>query len=406
MPVPPVPMWIGTGPQICSNGTALLELPNITQAIVKATNGERSAFASALEGPCNVALKTGDDLATMFNNAYPYDLAFINNQLRSQSNFLEIEDMMHAYGNALIGLQVAFAGQLVNKDNTDSPIAIAMLDAPLNIQAAVGCAQATTLAAAVDTQQDCLQTWIQSFTAFLQADFQNTPLLQSFLKDILQPLLQKLIKFQYECDPTHPVGARATVSPDGVVVVTINLAGIVPCPGEGGDLAIKDAEILYYACGQVAPPTALNVPVLSDAAGNTQAPLFQLIVDKLANLQECCPPCQTPERLLFTGVQFIGDATLPSDGKNILFPTIWWEITKQVAQGEANFSNPPRWKYGTFTWVYQDATHSQPQFINYDGQRFFAPRDAVGIAWHLEPGIIASVHGYSRPPWTGGVTYP
>lgn len=408
MPLPPIPDWIGRAGSGCGNTTVSLTLDNIRLAIAGATPEERNAFAATLFQDCNVALMTGDSLATAFNNSADYHYDAITADLRKGSDYVNSHDLVHAMGNATLDDAATVCVTFLDKDNDSSPWAKALTDIPLEIQAMVGCADLGAVAASVNQEDDCLKAQVDKLVPIVDGQRTLTHGFEDILRDILVPILRSLIHVQIVCDPALPPGLSATIAPQGVIIITLNLFGIVPCGGEGGGVGVADDNVKYFPCGTGHDPTNLNVPMLADAQGNTQAPLFQLIIDKLSNLESCCPPCRNTERLILTGIQGVGDATLPADGDKTTYEEIYFEITQAGAQRAADFSNPPRWKYGTFTWVYGDGTHSHPQFVNYNFQRFFTPRDeitAYGIAWHLEPGIVANVFGAPLPPWRGGVVY-
>jgi hypothetical protein len=188
------------------------------------------------------------------------------------------------------------------------------------------------------------------------------------------------------------VGVELTISPDEVLMSLI-----------------RDVTVGFFDCNSPTFLRQLEFPSLIGNDGCDVSTVFQLIIDKLSNLERCCSPCQGTEYKMLTGISGVGSLTLPVVPPFTTISTIWFAITQEQAQKEANFSNPPRWKYGSFTWVADDGTDSKPQFINYNAHRFRppqAPPKAVAISWHLEPGVVADVYGTAIGDWTGGVLFP
>jgi hypothetical protein len=397
------------GQQLCSPTTVDLTLENMIQALVKGNKTEQKIFGEALQNLSNVALMDGVSLDTIGNNSSFDQLAAFNERLKADGVYFTMADLIQLLHFADFADVTQVCAELVCRGDPDSPLAVAINEAQLPCRQKLGDAELSKAGDAINGNGTGLTVLLN---ALLNIDT-GIPMLNVGLKDwILRnliPWLKANVQFQIICDSRFPQGLSAKVNFQLQIVITYNLYPIVPCgPGGGGDMQ-KDDVVEYFKCGEGNNPTFITAPFLADAGGMTNAAVFQLIIDKLSNLERCCPPCPGVEKLLLTAIQGVGNATLPGDGTATWFQTILFEITQEVAQGAANFSNPPRWKYGSFTWVYHDGTHSQPMFVNYDNHRFYVPKPenpAVGIAWHLEPGIVANVYGPPTNLWLGGSVYP
>lgn len=232
--------------------------------------------------------------------------------------------------------------------------------------------------------------------------------LLGWIRSTLLPWILQNVSLQIICDPSKPPGLSFTLGAEGQKLVDLvyNLYPTIDCGG--GTVQGEDVVVQYNACGQQGPPSEIVVPSVVGPTGSTQVGWMQLVLDKLSNLEACCPPCDKTELVVLEGIKDIGVAQFPSVGQQQFYDGLWFEITASAAQIAAEFSNPPRWKYGTFTFQYADGTFSNPQFVNYDRQRFFIPRQdtpCIGMSWHLAPGIVATVHGVIEPTWFGGVVY-
>jgi len=290
-----------------------------------------------------------------------------------------------------------------------SPLAAAVNKSESMCKTEMGDSTATTLAKAIDNNTTGILAALTAIIfpegdVLIMADVVAEWVVKNLLPWIMQNVSLEII-----CDPARPPGLSfVIVGEKPLLRLTYNLYPQIDCAG-GSGVNIQDVLVSFKSCGAGNVLTDLTVPSIVGPSGETSVELFQLIVDKLSNLERCCQPCPTTEIIVAPGIRGVGSAIFPTVGVNQVYDNLHVIITAQAAQILAEFSNPPRWKYGSFAFIYADGTLSNPQFINYTGQRLFVPRrevPCVGMTYHMADDVIADVYGVSEPIWAGGVVYP
>ncbi|PWT74273.1 MAG: hypothetical protein C5B59_11500 [Bacteroidetes bacterium] len=301
---------------------------------------------------------------------------------------------------------VSLADLLVCQGDPTSPLAISVDKSDPACQGQLGSSVAGAIGQAI---KDNAPGIVALLAALIFPEGEGLAIaveLLDFIKQRLIPWLIANTEIHVICDPNAPPGFSLVVDDHPVFKVVINLFPTLDCGGGGPAVDVRDMVIQFNACDSSQGPLQVVAPTLVGPGGENSAALFQLIVDKLANLQKCCPPCRMVNQLVAEGIRDVGNINFPTTSFYTGYDNLQFIVTQAVAQGAAHFSNPPRWKFGTFTFKYADGSFSKPQFCNYSGQRFFVPRrdvPCIGIGYHLEPAVIATVYGEAEPDWLGGI---
>lgn len=321
---------------------------------------------------------------------------------------LTIQALTAVLNNATAQQLTAFAGPLVCTGDPTSPLATAIEEASPECQTQLGSANELTIARAITGE---LPAVLEVLTAILHPEGDVLVLTEQIAGWVISNLLPFIVQqtsVSVICDPTQPPGFSVQIVGEKPFLrLVLNLSPTIDCTG-GGGVETADVILQYETCDPTQPPAQVVAPSLVSVSGTNSAQLFQIILDKLSNLERCCNPCDETDFQVLTGISGIGQQLFPTSGVYTQFDAIEVDITAARAQIATIFSNPPRWKYGTFTFLYTDGTFSAPQFVNYSGQKFFVPRSeypCVGIGWHLAPGVIANVIGFAQANWLGGVQY-
>jgi hypothetical protein len=216
----------------------------------------------------------------------------------------------------------------------------------------------------------------------------------TWFKNVAWPWIEKYVQLDIICDDSQPpgLGFGVNVLPPAFVI-TFNLSGFIDCGGQGTN--INTEAIQWNDCSnEEEEPYQLAVPVLIDADGNDQGKYFQLLLDKLTTLEKCCNPCTSSNSShAYAGLQDTGVQDISSTFPGLPY-SMRIDVTASQAQGAANFSNPPRWKYGTLSIGDSDGDVTGPFFVNYTGQIFYFNQQVtspVTVSYHFEPGVVATL---------------